>query len=73
MTAMVGRMSTPSAMRSPNASAATWPKGSSETMRFGSLHEGNGPMVFVGAVLLRSGRLIGLSAPEVTARARYSE
>ncbi len=36
----------------------------------GSDHCGNGPMVAAGWVLVRSGRRIGSSAPEVTASAR---
>ena len=45
-------------------SATRWPHGSSETMRPGSDHCGNGPMVAAGWVLVRSGRRIGSSAPD---------
>ena len=38
VTAMVGRMSRPAAIRSANTSLVIWPQGSSETMRSWSLH-----------------------------------
>ena len=44
VTAMVGRTSRPSAISVAKVSATRCPQGSSETMRCGSLHCGNGPM-----------------------------
>ena len=68
--AMVGRMSTPSAISARKSSATRWPHGSSETIRPGSDHCGNGPISTTGEVLVRSGRAIGLKAPDETASAR---
>ncbi len=68
--AMLGRMSAPSPISVRKSSAMRWPHGSSETMRPGSDHCGNGPTSTTGAVLVRSGRAIGLSEPEETASAR---
>ena len=70
--ASVGLMSSPSAISPRKFSATRWPQGSSPTIRMGSLHCGNGPMVAAGWVLVRSGRRIGSSAPEDTASARYT-
>ncbi len=68
--AMLGRMSMPSVISLAKFSAARCPHGSSETIRCGSAHCGNGPMVSAGWVLVRSGRRIGSSAPDETASAR---
>ena len=51
--AMVGRMSTPSAISWRKSSATRWPHGSSETMRPGSDHCGNGPISTTGEVLVQ--------------------
>jgi hypothetical protein len=68
--AMLGRMSTPSAMSWRKSSATRCPHGSSDTIRPGSDHCGNGPISTTGEVLVRSGRAIGLIAPDETASAR---
>src|SRR5579885_1813767 len=48
VTAMVGRMSMPSAISALKFSATKCPHGSSETIRFGSLHCAKGPMLAAG-------------------------
>ena len=47
--------------------------GDSETMLVALAQSANGPIGTTGVVSLRSGRAIGLSAPDETASARYSE
>ncbi len=70
VTAMVGRMSTPSAIWAAKAVATLAPQGSSETIFLGSDHCGWGPKSTIGEVLVRSGRTSGFMAPELIARAR---
>ena len=70
VTAMVGRMSIPVAILSAKLSLLRCPQGSSETMRAGSDHWGNGPIASAGAVSVKSGTCTGLRLPAATARAR---
>ena len=70
MTAMLGRMSRPSAISDRKVSATRCPQGSMDTMRRGSVHCGKGPIFAAGYVFVKSGRRIGSSVPEDTASAR---
>jgi hypothetical protein len=70
--AIVGRTSAPAAISPANTEATTCPQGSIETILAGSAHCGCGPTRSAGAVSVRSGRWSRCSAPEATARARYT-
>ena len=71
VTAIVGRISMPAAIRWAWSSATRWPHGSSETIRSGSAHCGCGPMFHRRRGVREIGAVVALQIPRSDASARY--